>query len=97
MHLERPFYPHLPPCRHSADISAARNPNNSHTLSLCIIICTYIYVRKMFLQEHFGKIAVMFLQEHPPAPIPPTPLGRWDGRIPRPYVTCACIALGYNG
>jgi hypothetical protein len=60
MHLERSFLPLLPPCRQAADISAARNLNNPGY----IFICTYIIVIKVFLQEHFVKIAVMFLQEH---------------------------------
>jgi hypothetical protein len=67
MHLERPFYPYLPLRRRTADISAARNPNSLNHLSEYISICTYNIVHKMFLQEHYVKIAVMFLQEHPPA------------------------------
>ena len=34
---------------------------------MCVFICTYIIVLKVFLQEHFVEIAVMFLQEHLPA------------------------------
>jgi hypothetical protein len=83
MHLERPFLPILPPCRQAADISAAHNLNNSNYLSMYIFICTYITVRKMFLQEHFVEIVDMFLQEHFPAQYrhsAPQYLSRLDGR-----------------
>jgi hypothetical protein len=85
MHLERPFLPLLPPRQHPADISAARNLNSLNRLHLCISYCTYTIVRNMFLQEHYVKSAVMFLQEHPPAnsatPRPGTP-GLPDSREP---------------
>ncbi len=31
---------------------------------MCVFICMYIIVHNMFPQEHYVKIAVMFLQEH---------------------------------
>jgi hypothetical protein len=64
MRLGRPFLPLLPTHRHPADISAARNLNSLNHLHPCISFCTYIIVLNMFVQQHYVKIAVMFLQEH---------------------------------
>src|SRR5579872_3746313 len=103
MHLGRPSLPHLPPCRQTADISAARNCNNPGY----ILSCTYIIVIKVFLQEHFVTNrrcvpAGTFVQPNtglprPDAPGPPDSRGRLSPHVPilptraRPHTS-----LGYN-